>query len=179
MLVMSGFLLSTTTALYSWDGERQGFILGGGLGYGLTSFKNTLSTGEEREQGGAFMTELKIGYATNNQIAMYFTNKSSWFSRDAEETEIRGDDLILSSFTGGGMSYYFKPDTPSLFVSGGMGVLSWREDRTGTHHGYGLFAGGGYEFAKHFSAELNVLHGNPWEANRVITIMATINILGF
>jgi hypothetical protein len=179
VLILSCFMLSLASTVSPWDGQRQGFILGGGLGYGMISFDDTLSSAEGRQEKGAFMTDVKIGYAQSNQVAIYFTNKSAWFSRDAEETETRGDDLVLSSFTGGGLTYYFKSSGSSLFASTGIGVLSWRSDRTGTYHGYGFFVGGGYEFIKHFSGELNLIYGYPWKENSVVTIMATINILGF
>jgi len=179
ILIIVGILLSITTTVYPWDGERKGFILGGGLGFGITSYKDTLWEGDERQTKGTLMTDFKIGYAKNNQVAFYFTNKTSWFSRDFETTGISSNERILSALTGGGITYFVNPSARSLFVSGGFGVLSWSADMTTSHNGAGFFVGGGYEFAKYFNAEFNLIYGQPYNPNTVLTFMVTINVLGY
>ncbi len=107
-------------------------------------------------------TDFKIGYAPTNTLAIYYDNKVSWFGI----TNAIGEDVtIASGLTALGVTYFFKPDAPSSFVSGGVGVSSWalplEDNPPDPWSGFGLFVGGGYEFAKHWSTEINLIWGNP------------------
>ncbi len=184
-------LLGITTNVSAWDGQRKGFILGVGSGFGLTSFTQEVeylgvSETSDRENKLALNTDFKIGYAPNNTLAIYYDNKVSWFGI----TNALGEDVtITNGLSSLGVTYFFNQAAPSPFLSGGIGISSWAapfEENTDTWTGFGLFVGGGYEFARHWSTEINLMWGNP--SNEVsgveitsnsFSLMFTVNVLGY
>ncbi|OGC87987.1 MAG: hypothetical protein A2142_02080 [candidate division Zixibacteria bacterium RBG_16_48_11] len=105
------------------------------------------------------MTDLKIGYAPTEQVEIYYSSKVSWFSVGD------GDAVIFAyGFGSAAISYYFQPQSPTFYVSGGLGVATLSdpfEDDPETSSGFGLFAGGGYEFARHYAVEFDLMYGLP------------------
>ncbi len=149
-----------------FNGQRKGFILGGGLGFGLTSFTQTVDSGglsatSDRENNAAFQTDVKIGFGPSEQVLVYLSWKTSWFNFDNVLDE---SVTIAMHFGGVGISYYFKPAAPSPYVSGGLGYCAWEpliEASAETYIGYGLAVGGGYEFSGHWSVEGDLMWGKP------------------
>src|SRR5512138_3236155 len=83
---------------FAFDGNRKGFILGGGLGLGMTSYTQTLSGfGEsltrDRENKGAFITDFKIGFGANEQTEIYYSSKVSWFGME----NVYGDNVTIAN----------------------------------------------------------------------------------
>lgn len=162
-------MISTAPDLYSFDGKRKGFILGGGIGIGFfsNSFPETVTDlgltlpGETMHaEEFAFLLDLKIGYAPSNLTAFYFSIRSSQWS----ETELQywfGDDVFnaVLLFTGFGGTRYFKETEQSLFLSGGVGYTSLGATDSDDYiqpNGVGVFLGGGYEYSSHWSIEAEV-----------------------
>jgi hypothetical protein len=129
---------------------REAFIIGIGLGFGLTN----LSFGSKSNSEAGLSVDFKIGHAPSDQVAIYVTGKgSSVPSGSAGTTTIVGVGAI-------GATYYFQPSVPSPTVSFGLGI-SFINTSSNTTQGFGLFFGGGYEFGRHWSAELDLLIGSP------------------
>jgi len=88
-----------------------------------------------------------------------------------------------------GVTYYFNPQAPSPFLIGGLGFSSWAapfEENAETWYGFGLVAGGGYEFSRHLSIEGSLSWGNPTKeelgieaSTNALSLKATINVLGY
>jgi len=176
----------------AFNGQRKGFILGGGLGFGVTSYTQTvkwngLSETGDRENKGAFNTNFQIGYAPSDQVAIYYVSKVAWFSM----TNAYDDEVTIASGAGGlGFSYYQKPVAPSMIFTGGIAVSSWslpfEDDAPDPWQGFGIFGGVGYEFARHVSAELDLVYGKPdtkedgvTASANVMSVMLTVNALAF
>lgn len=192
-LLLAGALLCAATASFAWDGTRKGFVLGLGAGGGLASFKTTTRSFEgERQNDFALMTDFKAGFAPNQQLAIFWMSKVSWFGRDY--TIITGPfssekvSFTVANGVGGlGMSYYFRPEGSSPYVTGGLGFSSWGtpfEEGSEALYGFGFVLGAGYEFAKHWSLEANLALGRPdnEDFNYGINTLAarvTINVLGY
>jgi len=112
--------------------------------------------------GFGFHTNLKIGYAPTNQIAIFLKSENAFFNGEYE--------IGHTGVSGIGASYYMQPESPSWYFSAGIGYSTWNpplyppfevlfEDYN--YLGFGLRGAVGYEFARHYSAELNVLWSNP------------------
>ncbi len=184
-------VLSVATNVLAWDGQRKGFILGGGLGLGMTSFTQTLefmgmSETSPREDKFGFQTDFKIGYAPTDLLQIYYVSKVSWF----ELKNVFGDEVTITSGLGGaGVSYYLQPEAPSAFFTGGIGIATWDlpfEERADAWAGFGLYAGAGYEFTRYWNVEFDFVWGNPSEevsglkaSTNALSLMFTINVLGY
>ena len=166
LLVVFVVILCATTAAREFDGERQGPIVGAGIGAGLASYTQEVSYGSfsetsDRENELAIMSDVKIGYAPNDVTQIYLMTKFSWFGME----NALGDDVTIEQgICGLGVTYFFQPTAPSAFVSGGIGVSTWTvpfEVYADAWYGVGVSAGAGYEFAPHWYIEGNVCWGNP------------------
>ncbi len=163
VLVLSLFVVSSA---FGFDGVRKGFVLGGGLGLGMTSYTIKVndpffgSFETDRVNDFAFMTDFKIGYAPTNQVEVVYSDKSSWFS-ESSTTFLHG----IGTAT---LNYYLKPEGPTPYISGGLGLATLSapfESNTSTSTGFGFYVGGGYEFAKHFAVALDLMYGLPKDSD--------------
>jgi hypothetical protein len=188
------FTLTTLMAVgaAAFDGQRRGFILGGGLGFGMTSFTQTIEGGgisitSDRENEGAFMTDFRIGWGANEQTEIYYASKVSWFGI----TNVNDDDVTIANGIGGiGFTHSLKYDVPTWFVTGGIGLATWslplEDNAPDAWNGFGLFAGMGYEFSKHYCFEFDLIYGNPGDSDggvkvssSALSLKASINALAY
>ena len=162
-LVIGGLavVLCLVLAPYSqaFDGQRQGFILGGGLGVGLTTYTYSASgASSDRFNEVGFMTDFKIGYAPNEQVEIYYSNKLSWFDE--------GGAVLAHGVGSAAVNYYLQPQMP-WYISGGVGLGSVTapfEENSEYWVGFGFFGGVGYEFSRHFAVEFDMMLGFPGES---------------
>jgi hypothetical protein len=194
LLVPVGILitLGIMTEALAFDNARKGFIMGFGLGCGVTSFDWTVnyagrSTTSNLEHKGVFFTDFKIGHAPTDLLQIYGVSKLSWFEMKNESNNYV---IVLSGMLGGaGATYSLHPQAPSPFISGGLGLSIWNtpfEEFTDNWYGLGLFGGAGYEFSRHWSVEGGVCWGQPShdesgaESNYdVLSFRLTVNFLEY
>lgn len=183
-------VLTLTCSLFAFDGNRKGFLLGIGAGLSHTNFQqeleflgNTEKSHTMNETG--FATDFKIGYAPNNRLELYVTNKIAWFNFSEAFDEV----IIANDVTCLGLSYFLSSELddntwhPSAFVSGGLGVSSWsaplddedNDNTTDEAEGTGAFIGVGYEFSKHFRVSLNYFINNPEYENSILKLTTNTN----
>jgi hypothetical protein len=186
------FTMTLATSAGAFDGQRKGFILGGGLGFGMTTFSQTLKSGGEsytsdNENKGALTTNFKIGFAQDEQVEFYYAAKVTWFGI----TNVYNDDVtVANGLSAFGMTYNLKPILPTYFITGGIALATWdlpfENPAPDTWTGLGLYAGAGYEFAKHYSVEFDLLYGNPGDSegglkisSNAVSFTLTVNALAY
>jgi len=179
------------SSAHAWDNERRGFVLGIGLGTGVTSFRQEVESGgqsatSDTENQAGLMTDFKIGYAWSDQWLLCYNSGTSWFAmRNA-----LGDKVTISSDVNGlCLMHYFQPTAPSWFLSGTVGFSGWDapfEEGSDAWIGAGLAVGGGYEFSPHWYVQGDLLFGNPSEEDSgtkftttATTLRVTINVMGY
>jgi len=128
---------------------------------------------------------VKIGYAFTNQWAIYTAGLI------AGPTDM---DEWQSAITGLAFSYYRRAKPKSVYFTAGYGESIFGRDNTLFEHasdnlskGWGVHAGVGYEFRKHWSVEGTVMqirttakHQYPKSTDTdVLAFMVTINVLGY
>jgi hypothetical protein len=149
--------------VFGFDGQRKGFILGGGIGIdiGHSKFHRTL-TGHDFERdretkqfglGGA--TDFKIGYAPSNQLEIVYRNKASIVPMESVPV------FILNSVN---VNFYFKEQGPSPLISVGLGLAVniypfVRGSITRT--GFGFHIGAGHEISKHWAVVFGYIYIAP------------------
>jgi hypothetical protein len=192
ILIMVLVFLWSAIPASAFDGRRQGFILGGGLGFNLTTYTQTLEVfgdaeTSDRENKGAFSTNFKIGFAPDEQTEVYYISKVSWFGFE----NAFGDDVTMAFGLGGiGISHSLEPAVPTFFVTGGLGYSTWalpfEDNAPDTWYGFGIYGGGGYEFSRHYNVEFIISYGNPNDSEGGIeartnglTVALTVNALAY
>src|SRR3989304_3139111 len=117
LILLVLFVLSTALTSWSFDGQRKGFVLGGGLGIGLTSY--VIDVGgfqSDRQNKFSFMTDFKIGYAPTNQVEVVYASKGSWWGESGV--------TLLNGYGTAAVNYFIAPQTPSFYVTGGVGFAT-------------------------------------------------------
>ena len=143
--------------------QRSGFIIGFGIGAGLTSVKG----GDTK---GAVATDFKIGAQVNPSVQVYYLGRINWLGLSG------GSDLGISGISAVGVTYL---PSPKVQLSGGLGLFHWIEydlegDRSSS---FGLTGGVGYEFADLWLLDAAVTYGKPndvsvWELRAGISILS-------
>ena len=109
-----------------FDGEREGLIFGGGVGYSI------IAAGDESSSftGSGFTTNGRIGYAISDQVAFFLSSS------------------IQNLFPGLGIMYFPEPNS-QYFIQGSLGYTSADQDSL-----FAISGGIGYEFQKYITLEL-------------------------
>ena len=183
LLILIAITILCSTSIYAFDGERKGFILGGGLGVGYlsntTSWDFSYDTGSRTESRMVFQTYFKIGYAPSNTLEIFYRSRISWWS----EHSLFWLGLGAVAFT----LYFDNISETGWFVSGGIGHSNMSElDILGTspvsRSGFGLFGGAGYEFSSHWTVEVDLQYSAVTDDRRdtdSFGVLVTVNVLAF
>jgi hypothetical protein len=168
VLLLSFLLLSAH--LLAFNGQRKGFILGGGAGAGFLSYE----TYGLKSTRFSLATNFKIGYAPTDSFEIYYLASTSWFWLDGTSCFI--------GLTAVGLTQYLNPKGTGFYVTGGIGLsslqfLSGDEDYT---NGFGLLGGIGYQVSKHWSLQGDVLY-TTMKSGQIKSLGArvTFNYLAF
>ncbi len=191
-IMVIGIIFVVSIPSQAFDGQRKGFLLGFGIGPGYTSFDLTYDSAgttiyETSESKVGMFTNFKIGFAPSNKLMVYWTSNVSWFGLSDSTTN--DESKTFAAGVGGlGISYYFQPEAPSLYITLGGGLGTWSQPFEGTDPwvGYGITGGLGYEFSRNWSLELNFIYGNATDEagefefeSQPIAIGLTINAIGY
>ncbi len=166
-IALTALVLSLSfVAVGELQAQRSGFIIGFGIGAGLTS----VSDGGTR---GGVATDIKIGAQVNPSLQVYYLGRSNWFTLGGSS------NLVIAGISAVGVTYL---PSPKVQLSGGVGVFSWteffgvQEFGAETLAGFGLTGGVGYEFADLWLLDVAVTYGWP-EGVGVFEARAGISIL--
>jgi len=169
LYTLAFILLLAFSNLYGFDGERKGFIFGGGIGVNFLSISDS-------ESKTTFLTNFKIGHAPSNTLEIFWMSKVSWFGGSGGDLTILGLGAVAATF------YFDSKSETGWFASGGIGYSSYGKlsgsRRSSSDYGFGFFGGGGYEFAAHWSVEVDLLSSSI-ESRNYFGVLVSINILGY
>ena len=189
-------LIGLCINLQAFDGQRKGFILGVGLGPGLTTYKFEQSSDNfrfesDRKSKFGIQSDFKIGYAPSNTLEILYTNKVSWFSIDTGSEKFGGPEsiTITNGISSVAITHFFQPAAPSPYLTVGIGIAVWSApfevDLEGIS-GFGLFLGGGMEFSPHWDVGATVMWGKPGNSEsgfeehvNALTFQLTINVKAY
>lgn len=193
-------ILFITIDAFAFDKERKGFILGFGLGPGYSTYSEIISlssTGAQQSDESlnkvSLFTDFKIGYAPSNQLMIYWMSKVGWFGREDTIHSTTGgprkEDVTVAIGVGGvGVTYFFQPKAPSIFVSAGGGFSARSYPFKGYEPwlSYGLAGSVGWEFKENWALELSAIWGKPTHdiaeynySSSFTGVGLTINVLGY
>ncbi len=149
---------TVVSSVSGFDGNRKGFVLGGGLGFGPVAKISVDRSDNETENSGAAANFL-IGYAWDEKNMIVYYADGIYY-----EDEFEGDkESVFQGFSGAGYLHYFGPKGKSAFIVAGLGFQDWQvmdDDYEEADPGLGLLFGGGYEFARHWQFGGNLSIGN-------------------
>lgn len=151
-------ILSSSVA-WSFDGERRGFVLGGGLGAATTNIE--VKGEPPYDDEAAVGAHVLIGYGWNELNMLVVEANLSAYEPD--------NSLLTVTVGFGGISWYhyFTPDNKSFFTVVGLGAMNYDihvDDPSGDYDksadpGGGLLLGAGYRFARHFQVAMYLSAG--------------------
>jgi hypothetical protein len=185
LLVLLVLVFASTSVANAWDGQRKGFLLGIGFGAGFDSYSkiqyDPISPVKEDNSQFAFAASPRIGYAINNQLAIYYSRHPLLFSVKTAENK----DLALTSCIEAiSMQYYFSDKAPSVYVGGGAGVGYFFDSKKSNYSvhalkGIGLFGTVGYEPRKHILSEFSLHYKSPQSGSSDIGVTLLVSVLGY
>lgn len=165
-------LLTVASSASAFDGKRTGFCLGFGAGPGTIIYFDDGESDHKTLSG--FQTTLDIGAGISDQLLILYSGHTM-FCMTGNSNLVWGTPTVI-------VRYYFKPTDRSFYVFGGPAAaagVAWGSYETGFGFGgFGVAAGGGYQFGRQFQVELGAVLTNA-PSNTTRTIHATVNLLGY
>jgi len=148
VIAVTMMLVLATGSVSAFDGNRKGFILGGGLGVAPVSKWDGGGGFDESKAGGG--ANFIIGYGWNEFNLIVAEGNISAYDSDYGAT-------IYQGFSGACWYHYFQPPGKAFFTTVGLGSYNFEFEFSGggsgsNSPGFGLLGGGGYAFTRHFQA---------------------------
>ena len=152
-LVLLGAMFASQA--HAFDGDRKGFVLNLGAGFGQGKLKLANSTDSLTDDGTGFSTDFKIGGGLSPNSVLYYTNRVIWWSV--------GGVSVTTGMSAAGFSYFFNPQAPSFFLDASIGLGVATVEETDSESGMGFGIGAGFEFTKNWTIEASYLSAKVWE----------------
>jgi hypothetical protein len=145
-------LLFCSSAAFSFDGEREGFVIGLAIGVANVDYR---SYGRDVSDTG-LATSLKVGYGFDNNVAVYYV-------RNASTTEAEGY-TYMEGISGLGATWYI-PGARGVYLLGGVGIgdltllySDYDDDDTDQETGSAWLFGVGYESRSRHGIEFSLVN---------------------
>lgn len=157
-------LLIASTAC-GFDGNRKGFVLGGGLGVVPVAhwkvdadfFGINLPEIEEDRVGVGL--HFVIGGAFDEHNMLVYEGNASGFKSELL------DEGVGQGFNGAAWYHYFGDPGKTAFTTLGLGLYSFKVgDYDPTNAGGALLLGGGYEFSRHWQVGVYLTFGKTTDS---------------
>lgn len=163
--------------------QRSGFVIGFGIGLGVTSYSfsegvtsyysngfTTMVNGPD-EEGEKFglATDFKIGAQVSQSFQIYYLGRTNWFD-DGRSGVAAGISVL-------GVTYVL-PSAP-VHLSGGIGAANWfpLHEAGGGGIGFGMTGGVGWEFADLWLLDFALTYGRPaYNEGHVDMFLARVGI---
>jgi hypothetical protein len=140
----------------AFDGNRKGFVLGGGLGFApLARWEVDVPIygGEAaiKDENAGVALNLMIGYAWDERNMIVYEGNVAGFTVGV----LNEDWTAVQGFNGASYYHYFGVPGKTAFITLGAGLYYFQvEDFDSNDPGGAFQLGGGYEFARHWQVGL-------------------------
>lgn len=134
-----------------FDSSRQGFFVGFGVGYQATNATIDTYWDDYTIEGDGVGLSFRAGYGINNRTLIFYANETN---RIEYVNEIDGPATI--SLNGIGLSYYFRDDFKSVYITGIIGAVT-TDTEYADFSGTGFLIGIGNELTKWVSIQADLL----------------------
>jgi len=139
-------------------GPRKGFFIGSGIGPGFVSYQEEIGSGNDitlvrRNKAALDVEILKFGYGFSNHFLLHLSVLKLCSYNSVSSAGFRS----VGIFDAIGLTYYLQSQAPSIFISGSFGIPIYDENieyDVFTDNVIGASMGVGYEFKRHWNAEL-------------------------
>ena len=170
LLILIVLMVAAPLTSSAFDGDRKGFMLNLGAGFG----QGKLSWHSESVDGTGFATDFKIGGGPSSQVLVYYTNRVVWYSPEG------AFNTWTNGMSAAGVSYFLKPQAPSFFFSGalGLGAIGDSDGRDG-ESGFGFTIGAGFEIIRSLTLELNYMGASLDNDFSISSLLFTVNWLAY
>ncbi len=146
ILVCLFLIVLMSSTAFAFDGNRKGFVLGGGIGFSPQG-KWTFDALDYDESGAGLAFHFIIGGGLNERNLLVYEGNVMAYTSDLF------DQTIAQGFNGASWYHYFGNLGRSFFTTVGLGFYVFDVDEFDSNDpGFGMLLGGGYEFARHWQA---------------------------
>ena len=161
-LYVSSFGMAAVNQLF--DNHRRGFIIGGLGGIAVNTWDEYKESDPDdvKVNNGASLAihaDFRFGVGLGDKFMIYYWTVVNSFGGQDYDYKSEPSFLTFTFLMGPGVSYYFKPTSPSLYINAGIGGHLW--DLALPSIGYGVMGGIRYEFTQYWSMECGVMWGGP------------------
>lgn len=166
-LIAALLLLTLASSSSAFDGIREGFVLGGGLGFGPFA---EVSNGTKHDNAG-FATNFLIGYAWDERNMIVYLRDAVFYVDEIHEGD---EEVSAQGFGGIGYYHYFGLPGQSAFVACGIGLQDWvtlYDIHEAPDPGFGFLFGGGYEFTRHLQVHGSLSLGRVRENKTYLNLL--------
>lgn len=144
---------------FAFDGERSGFVIGGGLGFGPVAQNEIkgLRSSSITSSGIAVNGFTGYGYDDNTIFVVLLDGIIT-----KTETAVSDKKTVFQGFTGIGVMYYFGEAGESFYMTSGIGVQRFHYFNGSEINHTSEFAyliGAGYEFTEHVQGNFSFSTG--------------------
>lgn len=152
-ILLCFWLLLAASPAAAFDGERPGFVLGGGVGAALSFVAQDVDGSrfdDFTRLGGA--VDLRIGWGFSEAIEVFASFKSSWIRYDTQEVD--GSDVAHGAF-GIGMVQHFDRGRSDWYSTGHLGLAFFEllDENVDALTGFGFGGGLGHEWRRGLAFE--------------------------
>lgn len=146
-IVLFVFLVVMVSSVSAFNGQRKGFVLGGGIGFApLVKWSTEVGPFDYSESKAGVAVHLLIGYAWDEQNMIVYEGNATGYSDD----EVF-DEPVTQGFDGAAWYHYYGVAGKSSFTVVGLGLYAFDAgDYKANDPGLGIMLGAGYEFARHW-----------------------------
>ena len=148
----------TAAGAQAFDGNRKGFVLGGGLGFAPVGAWKLDNTPADEARAGIGLN-LLLGYAWDEKNMIVYEGNVVGYTSNV--FRLAGQNKTVSQgFNGAAWYHYFGRKGRSWFSVAGLGIYSMDvEGFSANNPGAGILLGGGFEFAAHYQVGLYLSTG--------------------
>lgn len=146
-IVMFVLLVAMATSVTAFNGQRKGFVLGGGLGFApLVKWSTEVGPFEYSESKAGVALHILIGYAWDEHNMIVYEGNAAGYTDDDVF-----DEPVSQGFDGAAWYHYYGVAGRSAFTAVGLGLYTFDAgDYEANDPSVGILIGGGYEFARHW-----------------------------